>query len=689
MALTGKNKEEHAFVSYSHADKKAVEQIVNAVSKQGFRLWMDRISIQPGSEWRDAIAESILDSECVLAFLSKNYMNSDNCRVEIGYALSKKKKIVCVMLMDDVDFSKSRGLEMYLSHNQAIMRSACPQLSDMVYEIARALPPGILDETKVPVMPAKKTAFVNAAGSKGRPGNGVPGSVNTGDGNTGSVNTGNGNVGNGNAGNENTGDGNTGSGNNSGGINGSGNNSDGINGGGNADNENSGSQNSGSELLFDDDGERGLTVAEVERIRKRKELIKKIKRYGLIAGCILALFVVYKIVHAVSGALYRIDVTKYLADPVFVGMEGEGRIGETLHLDEEALDKAVAKGLKYRKKDSELPELDGEDLAAWIAISAEPVEGLKNGDTVKVSFEYDAKKFKESYGLRIKGKSKSIKVEGLGEFAVLDPFRGVTVTLEGTAPSAKAVVNYPADNPTSGSYYSLTVNGEDRAKNIAIGDKVTLVLTDSGADNWKSQGLTPARKEVTFTVTKENTPYYLPDVSDLSTEGFSAIVSEAGNIVAAETAGWKGSVEIEEDTAYLMLPKEDYLQDYRPCVTFLYKAIQTNGEEINEYYLTVTTSALWIEPGTQPVFELEKIDPPSGISAGKNAEGSKESGKEAAGDASSAEGEDGNTVQIEGVASLRYSLKDFSGASRYDSREKAVNDRITAYVDRYQAIELK
>lgn len=106
----------YIFVSYSHKDTRIVQNTILQLYRMGYNIWFDE-GIDPGTEWDDNIACHIEKSDIFLAFISQNYLESDNCKDELNYArdLSKEKLIV---YLEEV--SLPSGLQMRIGRTQAI-----------------------------------------------------------------------------------------------------------------------------------------------------------------------------------------------------------------------------------------------------------------------------------------------------------------------------------------------------------------------------------------------------------------------------------------------------------------------------------------------------------------------------------------------------------------------------------------
>ncbi len=80
------------FFSYPHDDNaKLVNRIKADLEARGHELWFDASEIKEGDEWRNKITRGILDSQAVVAFLSKHSVRDPGvCLNEIAIALAEK-----------------------------------------------------------------------------------------------------------------------------------------------------------------------------------------------------------------------------------------------------------------------------------------------------------------------------------------------------------------------------------------------------------------------------------------------------------------------------------------------------------------------------------------------------------------------------------------------------------------------
>ena len=119
------------FISYSHKNSNAVMEIIERLQKDGYRIWYDE-GIDPGTEWDDYIAEKIEKSGYLIAFISNEYLESENCRDELNYARDLDKNRLLVYL---TDVRLTGGMAMRLNRLQAIHKYAYPSLDDFMNKL--------------------------------------------------------------------------------------------------------------------------------------------------------------------------------------------------------------------------------------------------------------------------------------------------------------------------------------------------------------------------------------------------------------------------------------------------------------------------------------------------------------------------------------------------------------------------
>lgn len=90
-------REPYIFVSYSHKDDARVWPVIEGLQARGMRVWYDQ-GIECGSHWDEEIFEHLSGCACVVAFITNNFLASENCKDEISYAKDERKGPFIVFL---------------------------------------------------------------------------------------------------------------------------------------------------------------------------------------------------------------------------------------------------------------------------------------------------------------------------------------------------------------------------------------------------------------------------------------------------------------------------------------------------------------------------------------------------------------------------------------------------------------
>ena len=92
-----KGNDPYIFVSYCHKDDARVWPVIEGLQKRGMRVWYDE-GIEWGSHWDEVIFEHLSGCACVVAFVTNNFLQSENCKDEISYAKDEQKGPFIVFL---------------------------------------------------------------------------------------------------------------------------------------------------------------------------------------------------------------------------------------------------------------------------------------------------------------------------------------------------------------------------------------------------------------------------------------------------------------------------------------------------------------------------------------------------------------------------------------------------------------
>lgn len=129
------------FISYSRKDSNIVDEFVNRLEAEGFRVWIDRDGIESGDAFKKVIVKAIKESS-IVAFFSSEYSNSSPWTAkEINIAVHHDKPIIPIKIdktvyNDEVEFDLV-SLD-YVDYTDPSMRSA--MMEKLVKTVKSRLP---------------------------------------------------------------------------------------------------------------------------------------------------------------------------------------------------------------------------------------------------------------------------------------------------------------------------------------------------------------------------------------------------------------------------------------------------------------------------------------------------------------------------------------------------------------------
>lgn len=127
--------EPFVFISYAHKDTDIVLPLIRGLCARGVRVWYDG-GVEVGTEWPDFIAEHLEKSCCVLAFVSRNFGDSHNCRREINFAIDERKEPI-VIYLEPRELLKA-GMRMQLGSLHALFYDRYPNGDAFLNALLRA-----------------------------------------------------------------------------------------------------------------------------------------------------------------------------------------------------------------------------------------------------------------------------------------------------------------------------------------------------------------------------------------------------------------------------------------------------------------------------------------------------------------------------------------------------------------------
>jgi len=88
------------FISYCKDDKDIVSQFIYKLEVRNVQIWHDGL-IKSGEDWKRTIFRAITDCDNMIVCLSKGYVNSPMCRMEIFLAQCYNKKVLPIMIKEE------------------------------------------------------------------------------------------------------------------------------------------------------------------------------------------------------------------------------------------------------------------------------------------------------------------------------------------------------------------------------------------------------------------------------------------------------------------------------------------------------------------------------------------------------------------------------------------------------------
>jgi hypothetical protein len=91
----------HIFISYSKKNKDYANALAEYLQAQGFNIWIDRIGIEYGVDWWDAIVEGLRECGAFIVVMTPESKASDWVKREVGLALHWRKPVFPLLLNGD------------------------------------------------------------------------------------------------------------------------------------------------------------------------------------------------------------------------------------------------------------------------------------------------------------------------------------------------------------------------------------------------------------------------------------------------------------------------------------------------------------------------------------------------------------------------------------------------------------
>lgn len=200
-------------------------------------------------------------------------------------------------------------------------------------------------------------------------------------------------------------------------------------------------------------------------------------------------------------------------------VEYSGNNGEAVaevKLDKEAVFAAMASADSEGTAEERMQRAEKyEQYLNTVKLTVDKTQGIKNGDVLTVSIEYNNDEMK-SEKFKFEGSKKEITVEGLKDAVTVhlddSAIKEDGLVIDYSSPSPAGVVsltnNFPKDDPLS----MVTFNVEGENQNLKRGQEITITATPQAKFTDEAYVL----DKTSFTVKLDDMPYYVETAADLS-----------------------------------------------------------------------------------------------------------------------------------------------------------------------------
>jgi TIR domain len=102
---SGRGRRRHVFLSYAFEDKARVDEVYNALQRQGIDVWLDRLELRPATKWDKTIGKALRASRACIVCLSETWVVKQGyAKKELAEALAiagrKKKSYLFPVMID-------------------------------------------------------------------------------------------------------------------------------------------------------------------------------------------------------------------------------------------------------------------------------------------------------------------------------------------------------------------------------------------------------------------------------------------------------------------------------------------------------------------------------------------------------------------------------------------------------------
>lgn len=257
-----------------------------------------------------------------------------------------------------------------------------------------------------------------------------------------------------------------------------------------------------------------------------------------------------------------IDLSKYVSVE-YSGYDSYGTA--TVSIDYKQLKKDYKDELEYKGDYKDLKKEYGkpiEYLQAQLIGELDSAENLSNGDTVTFVWDIDTEEVSDNLNVKLITDDQSFTVEKLEEVESFDPFEGLVINYEGTAPNGTASIDRGSVSnkyfTESDYYFNLS-----KSSGLSNGDVITVTITSDAEDAYKldfieSYGVMPESISKDFTV--EGLDSWITSLDQIPEEGLAEMQQQAIDVFTTQEADFSAEWSMQDPEyvgSYLLVTKND------------------------------------------------------------------------------------------------------------------------------------
>ena len=123
------------FISYAHANKTDIKEIMDLLRTGGHQPWYDSDLI-PGTDWKQGLYEQIKIADAIIAIITQEFIDSDYCRWEIKTSRNLKKPVIPVLLKTVPDLPENLSRIQWVDFTEGVTNTQLVKLITALQKVS-------------------------------------------------------------------------------------------------------------------------------------------------------------------------------------------------------------------------------------------------------------------------------------------------------------------------------------------------------------------------------------------------------------------------------------------------------------------------------------------------------------------------------------------------------------------------